>query len=189
MEMLITLGIIALPIVIVVLIYNGIISRDNAVKRAWANVITQERQKNKIIPHLEELTSQYKEFEQLVLTQVTELRTAIQNLDESSMSTEAVGKAEASTKELVSGLKVAVENYPELKASDIYNNLMKEIAEQQDNIGAAIRIFNQNIELFNNGIEIFPNSLVNSLLNKKQKMQTFKDSAAENGFEYTPNFD
>ncbi len=54
------------------------------------------------------------------------------------------------------------ENYPDLKASQLYNNLMSEISEQQENIGAApIRIFNQNVEDFNNGIEVFPNSLIN----------------------------
>ena len=65
---------------------------------------------------------------------------------------------------------------------------MREIAEQQENIGAAIRIFNQNVESFNNGIEIFPNSLVNSMLNKKSKLNTFNDTEAEAGFDYKPNF-
>jgi LemA protein len=61
---------------------------------------------------------------------------------------------------------------------------MREIAEQQENIGAAIRIFNQNVKDFNNGIEVFPNSLVNSLLNKKTRVTPFHDSEAEAGFEY-----
>ena len=56
MVFLIVFGIIILA---VVLIYNGIISRANAAQRAWANVITQERQKNKIIPHLQAVTEQY----------------------------------------------------------------------------------------------------------------------------------
>ncbi|MFP3480741.1 LemA family protein, partial [Burkholderia sp. SIMBA_057] len=80
-----------------------------------------------------------------------------------------------------------VENYPELKASETYQKLMREITDQQENIGAAIRIFNQNVEDFNNGIEVFPNSLVNSMLNHKEKIKTFSDSQAEEGFEYKPN--
>jgi LemA protein len=65
---------------------------------------------------------------------------------------------------------------------------MREIAEQQENVGAAIRIFNQNVEDFNNGIEQFPNSVINNMLNKKEKLNTFRDEEAESGFEYKPNF-
>lgn len=180
---------ITIVVVVIIAIFNGIISRANMVQRAWANIITQERQKNKIIPHLEELTGEYKSFEQSVLKQVTELRTAIMELDDSDMNTAALNKAQTKTKDLVSGIKVAVEDYPELKASDVYNNLMKEITEQQENIGAAIKIFNQNVELFNTGIEIFPNSLVNSLFNKKVKVKTFSDSEVSKEFEYNPNFE
>ncbi|AUI87725.1 hypothetical protein BS333_15075 [Vibrio azureus] len=188
MEIWIISAITLLIIITIIIIYNGIISRDNAVRRAWANVINQERQKNKIISHLEELTTQYRGFEHTVLKQITELRAAINDLDDSSLDKAALGKAETKTKDLVTGLKVAVENYPELQASNLYNNLMKQIAEQQENIGASIRIFNQNVELFNTGIQVFPNSLVNSLLNKKEILSTFKDSDAENAFEYKPNF-
>ncbi|WP_299998540.1 LemA family protein [uncultured Cedecea sp.] len=61
------------------------------------------------------------------------------------------------------------------------------LSEQQQNISAAIRIFNRNVEDFNNGIEVFPNSLVNGLLNKKHKLDTFNDSQADSGFEYRPD--
>lgn len=59
--------------------------------------------------------------------------------------------------------------------------------KQQQNISAAIRIFNSNVEDFNNGIEMFPNSLVNSLFNKKHKLATFRDTQADSGFEYRPD--
>jgi LemA protein len=65
---------------------------------------------------------------------------------------------------------------------------MREMTEQQENIGAAIRIFNQNVEAFNEGIEIFPNSLVNQMLNKQQRIDVFSDKQASEGFDYKPNF-
>lgn len=170
--------------VIVIAIYNGIITRLNAVERAWANVITQERQKNKIIPALEKVAEQYQLHEAGVLKHITELRSALQNLSADDVDTAGLAQAEQKTSNLIKGLQIAVENYPELKASETFNNLMREIANQQENIGSAIRIFNQNVEDFNNGIETFPNSLVNQQLNRKQKIQTFTDSEAEQGFEY-----
>ncbi|KUM53409.1 LemA family protein [Rheinheimera sp. EpRS3] len=175
----------ALLAIIIIVIYNGIITRLNAVERAWANVITQERQKNKIIPALEQLTEQYQLYEAGVMTQITELRSALHSLSADNVDTAGLAQAEQKTTNLIKGLQVAVENYPELKASESFNNLMREISNQQENIGAAIRIFNQNVEDFNNGIETFPNSLVNQQFNRKQKIQTFTDSEAEQGFEYS----
>lgn len=113
----------------------------------------------------------YKEFEQGTLTKVTELRSALQGLDSGKVDTAKLEQAEARTGELLKSLNVTVENYPELKASETYQKLMREITDQQENIGAAIRIFNQNVEDFNNGIEVFPNSLVNSMLNHKEKIK------------------
>ncbi|MBV1934610.1 MAG: LemA family protein [Parvibaculaceae bacterium] len=172
---------------LILIIYNGIIARMNSVERAWANVITEERQKNKIIPTLEGLVDQYKLHESSVLKDITALRSALQELSSDNVDTAQLAAAEAKSGALMKGLNVVVENYPDLKASEVFNNLMREVAEQQDNIGAAIRIFNQNVESFNNGIEQFPNSLVNNLLNKKVKLNTFSDEEAEGNFEYKPN--
>lgn len=184
MELGIFLGLAALVLVVVVIIYNGIITRMNAVERGWANVITQERQKNKMIPHLEQVTEQFKHHEMGLQSSIAELRSGLARLQPGTIDTAALQQVEGSTQKLMQGLTIAVEAYPELKASEIFNNLMREIAEQQENIGAAIRIFNQNVEDFNNGIEVFPNSLVNSLLNKKTRVTPFHDSEAEAGFEY-----
>ncbi len=183
----ILLGVIAFLIIFIILIYNGIISRMNAVERGWANVITQERQKNKIIPHLEQIVEQYKLHESSVLTKITELRSALQEISSNKIDVDSLSKIEHKTTELLRGFNLSVEDYPDLKASETYLKLMKEISEQQENIGAAIRIFNQNVEIFNNGIEIFPNSIVNSLFTKKEKINTFTDLQASGGFDYSPN--
>ena len=171
-------------------IYNGIVGKFNAVDRAWASVLTQERQKNKIIPYVEKLVEEYKLHESSVLADVTRLRNSIAELANPSSTTPDTAKlaqAEKYTASLLQGLKVAVEAYPELKASDLYLKLMAEISEQQEQIGAALRIFNRNVEEFNNAIQMFPGSLVNSLLNHKQPLQSFTDSEAQAGFDYKPN--
>lgn len=180
------LGLLVL-IIIGIVIYNKIISGMNAVERAWADVITQERQKNKIIPELEKAVEKYALHESTLFTSITELRSSLQKLTADKVDVGRLADTEIKTTSLLNNLYAIAENYPELKASDLYNNLMKEIVEQQDNIGAAIRIFNQNVEDFNNTIEMFPNSIVNNSFNKKTKMNTFRDSQAEEGFEYKPN--
>ncbi|GAA4885210.1 LemA family protein [Ferrimonas pelagia] len=182
---------VAIPAVLIIgiiVVYNGIIGAYNAVERGWASVLTQERQKNKIIPTIEKLVEDYKLHESGVLTEVTKLRSALADLKEGQMDANCLAKAEQSTAGLMKGLQVAVEAYPELKASDVYLKLMAEISEQQAQIGAAIRIFNQNVEDFNNKIQMFPGSVVNGMFNKKQKINTFTDQEAESGFDYKPNF-
>ncbi|SUB84281.1 LemA family [Pragia fontium] len=187
LELWIPVGLVALVIIIGIMIYNGIISRMNAVARAWADVVVQERQKNNIIPDLEKIAEQYGQYERSIMTQVTELRSSLQRLNADNMDLQTLSDTRTKTTNLLNGLYAVAENYPDLKASQLYNNLMSEIAEQQENIGAAIRIFNQNVEDFNNGIEVFPNSLVNGWFNKKRKLSTFSDSQAESAFEYKPD--
>jgi LemA protein len=184
----IMLTLLVIVIIFVIIIYNKIISRMNAVERAWADTIAQERQKNKIIPAVEKAVEQYVQHENTLLRHITELRSSLQKLSADNVDLTRLADAETKTLGLLNRLYAVAENYPDLKASELYNNLMREIAEQQENIAAAIRIFNQNVEDFNNTIEMFPNSLVNGYFNKKQKMNTFSDSAAESGFEYRPNF-
>lgn len=183
----IILGGLAVVILLVVVIYNGIIKRMNAVARAWADVVVQERQKNNVIPALEKIAAEYKEYEASIMTQVTELRSSLKRLDTREVDLGTLAETRTKTVSLLSGLYAVAENYPDLKASDLFRNLMAEITEQQENVGAAVRIFNRNVEDFNNGIETFPNSLVNGVLNKKKKLDTFSDSQAESGFEYRPN--
>ena len=84
------------------------------------------------------------------------------------------------------GLQVTVENYPDLKSSELYKSVMAEIVEQQEDIAAGITIYNRNVEDFNNRLTMFPSSLVNSVLNREKELDSFNDpgldSSAEIGF-------
>ena len=91
-------------------------------------------------------------------------------------------------KELMRSLNVVVENYPELKANEIYLKMMNEIEEQNENVGAAITIFNRNVELFNNQIQIFPHNIINTMTVGKKAIRPFRDTAAMQNFDYRPNF-
>jgi LemA protein len=182
--------IVVLAIIIfgLVAIYNGIVARKNAVERAWAGVITQERQKNKILPELESVVAEHKEFESQILTDITRLRSKLSELSDNEINPANLGEVEALMSSVKSAINVTMEAYPDLKTAGLMNNLMREISEQQENIGAAIRIFNQNVEAFNGGIEMFPNNFVNNMLNKEQRILVFSDKQASEGFDYKPNF-
>ena len=71
--------------IFVVIIYNGIVERYNKVKRAWSDVIVQERQKDKIIPELERLVKQHDAYEGGLQTQITSLRSMMSSLSDKNL--------------------------------------------------------------------------------------------------------
>ena len=84
MEIFLLMGVALMVILIIVIIYNNIIRRMNAVARAWTDVVTQERQKNNVLPALEKIASEYKEYETIIITEITKLRTDLQRLGSDS---------------------------------------------------------------------------------------------------------
>lgn len=188
MGLFIFLLLIILAVVATILIRNTIVRHHNATIRAWSDVASYERQKIKILDALTPLVEQYSSFEKGTLEKVTELRQNILNLNLNNADVTQLQHIENLNKELMRSLNVVVENYPELKANEIYLKMMDEIEEQNENVGAAIAIFNRNVELFNNQIQIFPHNIINTMTVGKKAIRPFRDTAAIQNFDYRPNF-
>ena len=175
-------------IVVTIMIRNNIVRHHNATIRAWSDVATYERQKIKVLDGLAPLVEQYSTFEKSTLEKVTELRQNILNLNSNSTDVHQLQRVETLSQELMRSLNVVVENYPELKANEIYLKMMNEIEEQNENVGASITIFNRNVEMFNNHIQIFPNNIINTMLLGKKTIRPFRDASVAQNFDYRPNF-
>ncbi|MBP8071735.1 MAG: LemA family protein [Acinetobacter sp.] len=188
MGLIIFLAIFALILVWGIFVRNNIVRYFNATRRAWAEVANFERQKIKTLESLESTLQQYTQFEKSTLEKVTELRQQILNLNMQETDVSRLQHIESLSKDLMKNLSVVVENYPELKADTLYAKMMDDIQEQNENVGAAISIFNRNVEAFNNNIQIFPNNLVNSVTLSKKTIRPFSDSSAMQNFDYRPNF-
>ncbi|QIO06868.1 LemA family protein [Acinetobacter shaoyimingii] len=188
------MGIIIFILIFVIILIWGILVRNNivrffnATKRSWAEVANFERQKVKTLEALEETLQQYTQFEKSTLENVTRLRQQILTLDINNTDVLQLQKIEQLNKELIKSLNVVVENYPELQSDKLYTQMMSEIQQQNENVGAAITIFNRNVEVFNNNIEVFPNNLVNAITLSKKIIEPFSDGVVEKNFEYKPNF-
>ncbi|WP_347456211.1 LemA family protein [Acinetobacter thermotolerans] len=177
-----------LVIIAIILIRNSIVRHHNATIRAWSDVASYERQKLKILDGLQPLVEQYSSFEKGTLEKVTELRQNIMNLNIKDADIAQLQRIESLNRELMHNLNVVIENYPELKANEIYLKMMNEIEEQNENVGAAISIYNRNVELFNNQIQIFPHNIINNMLLKKKAVRPFRDQVVTQSFDYRPNF-
>lgn len=188
MGLLIFIGIFVCAGLWAISIRNKIVRYFNATKRAWAEVANFERQKVKTLEALEQTLSQYTQFEKSTLEKVTELRQQILNLNLNQADVAHLQHIEKLNQELMRSLNVVIENYPELKANTLYAKMMDDIQEENENVGAAISIFNRNVEQFNNTIQIFPNNAVNSITLAKKAIRPFSDSVTLQNFDYRPNF-
>ena len=158
------------------------------------NTVTQERQKGKILPEVIKLLDQYKGHEESVITEVTRLRTIAQQLQDASSHLDAkeidvkqVESLQRNKGTFLGGVHVVAEAYPELEMKDVTNRIIIEISDQEENVGATIRIFNSNVEDFNAFISMFPMNIVNSVLNKEKMIDIFSDREASKNIEYSPN--
>ena len=188
MGIFIILVLIIAPIIALIYLRNNIVRYYNATIRAWADVTSFERQKLKTLEELAPVVEQYAAMEKGTLEKVTELRQNILNLNVNQTDVGQLQHIEALSKDLMRSLNVVVENYPELKANELYAKMMHEIDEENENVGAAITIFNRNVEAFNNQIQVFPNNIVNSLTVNKRTIRPFRDNQVSQNFDYRPNF-
>jgi len=168
-----------LTVVIVIALRNGIVSSKNRVKRGWADVITYQRKKIKIIPALEQGLKDHKAYEGGVLKEITALRASVSRLSEGSVDVGQLQEVSKHSKAVLSGLQIAVEAYPNLKTSELYASWMRELSEAEENIAAAIVIFNGSVHYFNDRIQLFPGNVVNSWLNHETALDKI---------EYKPTF-
>lgn len=175
-------------IIVVVVLYNTIISNLNRAKRAWSDVITYEKLKQDLIPQLTEVANDFKEFESDFIEKVTALRESISQLDKDDIDVQALSTVEAKSNALFSSFKATAENYPELGAKELVKELMSEISDKNDNVAAALTIYNRAVEHFNNSIQMVPFNLVNSTFAKKEPLENFHQSGTVEDYDYKPNF-
>lgn len=183
----ITLGILTIIALYVIMTYNSIIGLTNQVKNSWANVLVQEQQKQKIISKLMDSVKGYSEFESQLQTKITELRSLTNSLSKESVEPNKLKEIENKTNDMLRSIQVSVENYPELKTNELYQKLMEEITEQQENVGASLRIFNSNVNIHNSKIQSFPTNIVNGTLNKRQPVSMFDNQEASQSIGFSPD--
>ncbi len=185
----ITLLVVAAVIIIgIIVLYNQIVGNLNRAKRAWSDVITYEKLKQDVIPHLTKLTENFKEFESDFIEKVTALRESISVLDKDGIDVKALANVETKSKAVFSSFKATAENYPELGSTKIVQDLMDEISDKNENVAAAITIYNRSVEHFNNSIEMVPYNVVNSLFARKKQLDNFHQSDTVESYDYKPNF-
>ena len=169
----IVLGLIVLGLLYFVSIYNKLVRLRNNRENAFADIDVQLQQRHDLVPQLVDSVKGYMEHESGVLTKVTEARAAA--MGASSINDKIM--AENQLTAALGGLKVAVEAYPDLKASQNFLQLQSEIADIENKLAAVRRYFNSSTKELNNAVEVFPSNLIAGMFQfKKEEMFEIDES-------------
>ncbi len=171
---------IILAVIVIVILwlagtYNSLIRKKNRAKEAWSDIDVQLKRRYNLIPNLVSTVKGYASHERGVFEKVTQARTQ-------AMGAKGVQEKVKAENVLTSTLKTLFavsENYPELKASQNFLELQRELRDTEDKIQAARRFYNGNVRDMNIKIESFPSNIVARIFNfKKMELFELEDEAA-----------
>lgn len=144
--------------------YNGLIKLRNNRENAFANIDVQLKQRFDLVPQIVSTVKGYASHEKEVLEKVTAARAAAMNaqtIDEKVAADKALSGA-------LSGLRVSLEAYPELKANENFLQLQNELSDIENKLAAARRFFNSSTKELNNAVETFPSNIVAGMFGFKR---------------------
>lgn len=136
--------------------YNSLVTLDEGVKGAWAQVENQLQRRYDLIPNYVETVKGYAAHEKDVLVKVTEARakvggaaTVSEKMEANNQLTSALGR-----------LLLVVEQYPDLKANTNFIRLQDELAGTENRIAVERMRFNETVKAYNIKIRHFPTNII-----------------------------
>lgn len=154
----IVLVIVAVLVIVGIVIYNGLVQRRLRIDEAYAQIEVQLKRRWDLIPNLVQAVRGYLQFEQQVLTQVTEARA-------NAVAAGARGPAEQAAAEnaltgTLRSLFAVVENYPDLKANQNVLELQEQLTTTENQIGFSRQHYNAVVRDYNTSVATIPNVLI-----------------------------
>ncbi|QQR92953.1 MAG: LemA family protein [Candidatus Iainarchaeum archaeon] len=155
------LGIGALVVLVLIVgmyvvgITNGEVKLDNDVRAQFANIETQYQRRFDLIPNLVNTVQGVAGFEQETLTELTRLRSQWQTAPTSDAKVQAANQLEST----ISKLLLITENYPQLQATQSFQDLMVQLEGTENRISVERTRYNDKAREYNTYIKVFPNSI------------------------------
>lgn len=173
MELWIILGVIGVFLIWLWATYNSLVAAKNRTEEAWSDIDVQTKRRYDLIPNLIETVKGYAKQEEKVLTEVTQARTAAMGAQNPADK----AKAENMLSETLKSLFAVSEAYPDLKSSQNFLELQRELTDTEDKIQAARRFYNANVRDLNIKIESFPTNIFAGMLGYRKR--EFFEAAGE----------
>lgn len=162
----------AILIIIVVVVlfwiiinYNLLVRDKNLIKEAWSGIDVQLKRRHNLIPNLVSTVQGYSTHERNLLESITQKRSAAVKYD----NIKDKAPVESDLSGMLKNLFIAVENYPDLKASENFLNLQNQLVEIEDQLQYARRYYNGAVRNYNIRVESFPSKIIAAVFNFKQE--------------------
>lgn len=136
--------------------YNSLVKMRNNRENAFADIDVQLKQRHDLVPQLVETVKGYAAHEKDTLERVINARNGAigaKTIDEKIVAENALSSA-------LSGLKITLEAYPDLKANQNFLQLQEEIADLENKLSSVRRYFNSATKEYNNAVEKFPSNIL-----------------------------
>jgi len=158
---LILLGVLVVLAVIVVAMYNKLVSLRNRAENAWAQVDVQLRKRYDLIPNLVEAVKGYAAHERQVFQEVTEARTRAQQ----AQGVQEQAQAENMLSAAIGRLFAVAEAYPELRATENFQQLQASLTEVEGDIAVSRQVYNDTVLTYDTALETVPTSIIAGIFN------------------------
>ncbi len=158
---LVILGAIVLIAVLLVGMYNKLVRLRNHAENAWAQVDVQLRKRYDLIPNLVEAVKGYAAHERGVFEEVTEARTRAQQ----AQGVQDQAQAENALTAAIGRLFAVAEAYPQLRATENFQQLQAQLSEVEGQIAVARQVYNDTVLSYENALETVPTSVIAGIFN------------------------
>ncbi|NEZ05180.1 LemA family protein [Wenzhouxiangella sp. XN201] len=142
-----------------IVVFNRLVRARNLVRNGFADIDVQLQRRHDLVPQLVEAVRAYSGHEQRVLMDVTALRSRAQEAEGKGQA-QAMAGAEVALAAGLGRLLLLAEDYPDLKATENFQQLTNELVETEDLLSHARRFYNGAVRDLNTRIQQFPDLLV-----------------------------
>lgn len=165
--MVILIVIVVLILLYILVKYNKLVKLRNRVNRSKSGIDVYLTQRFDLIPNLIESVKGYTKYESSTFEKMIEMREKY-NKDKILKDGEKLNKE-------YNDLLVKVEAYPELKASEQFLSLQKNLAKMENQLQAARRIYNMDVNIYNDAVYTFPSNIIAKVFRFKEAEYFEKD--------------
>jgi len=152
----ILIGVLAIIIIYLWSTYNSLVILKTRIQEALSGIDVQLKRRAELIPNLVETVKGYAKHEKQVFENVTKARSSL-------LSAKTLQEKAEANNELTTALKslfAVAEAYPQLRASDNFSNLQRQLEDTEDKIAYSRQFYNSNVLDYNTKIKLFPNSII-----------------------------
>ena len=152
----VALIILVLLVVVIIALYNGLVSLKMKVQNAWSQIDVQLQRRFDLIPNFVETVKGYMSHEKETLEKVTELRTSWANASTIKDKASLDGELSSALKTIMA----VSENYPDLKANQNFMQLSEELRNTENKIAFSRQFYNDTATMYNTKLQIFPSNII-----------------------------